>query len=96
MTKLEKADFIVSELNGFMDGVDAPFWAEEYECPIDEIVSRFGFGYTNDGTIYYMTDKFNMTEVQIPLDKLYDELLHAQGHIDEMRTLIFWIEYVSE
>lgn len=93
MTKLEKVDFIVTELNGFMDGVDAPFWSEEFGCTADEIVPQYGFGYTNDGTIMYLPD---LTKVPIPIEKLYTELLQAHGHIDDMRALIFWIYRLSE
>lgn len=80
-------DQIVSELNNFMEE-DHQFWCQEFGCGIDEIVDFYGFGYTENGQIYYLS----VEDMSDPLPLTAEELLtkiQVATTTEEKRDLIF-------
>ena len=45
---IETKDFVVSTLNNWMDGECAKYFTSEFECPVEDLVDKNGFGYDED------------------------------------------------
>ena len=93
----ELVNVITTKLNNFMEE-DHEFWETEFGCNSDEIVSKFGFGWSiqNDIEKFSYLSGDNVTDVNIPLEDIINKINEAYGDVDGLRKLIFWIYEVSE
>ncbi len=93
----ELVNVITTKLNNFMEE-DHEFWETEFGCNSDEIVSKFGFGWSmqnGEEKLSYLSGD-NVTDVNIPLEDIINKINEAYGDVDGLRKLIFWIYEVSE
>lgn len=93
----ELVNVITTKLNNFMEE-DHEFWKTEFGCNFDEIVSKFGFGWSmqNGEEKFNYLSGDNVTDVNIPLEDIINKIIEAGGDVDGLRKLIFWIYEVSE
>lgn len=82
-------DWSVSKLNNAMEE-ESDFWCIEFECEKEDIVDKFGFGYSEyDENISYL-DGDNISEIKVPLDEICSSLFDLTS-ASEIRQYIFWL-----
>lgn len=75
-------DFIVSHLNSWLE--DETF-SKMLECPLENIVKEYGFGYSKTYNHILALDGDNVVEIPVPLKYVFEEILEAEKGDDEMK-----------
>lgn len=86
---------IVSFLNNYMEA-DKKFWEWEFGCDTEEVVSKHGFYYDNEGRIF-LAEIDNACRVNIPFSKLQELYEYFKVRpLQEIRIFIYWIQYIID
>lgn len=78
-------DFIVSHLN---DWLENETFSKMLECPLEDIVKEYGFGYLKDKNHIYELDGDNVVEIPVSLKYVFEEILEADNDDKAKKDLI--------
>lgn len=85
--KIYTAGHLADILNDWL--INDEFWWEEYDCSPDDIVERFGFGYScgeEPGVVF--TEDNDIIYVNINLEKLKEMVSMAKTDTEKRQTLL--------
>ena len=78
-------DFIVSHLNDWLE--DETF-SKMLECPLENIVKEYGFGYSKAYNHILALDGDNVVEIPVSLKYIFEEILEADNDDKAKKDLI--------